>query len=208
MRQRLFALLPLTIAGLALSACQFEAGLTASSESIAGAAADALEEEIGERPEIDCGDKDIIVDNGKEVDCILTDPATGTEYDTVVTLQTVGDDEGWSVQVEVADEPIGGSTAAAEDPTEAEESQNSQEPQDDPTGEAAVGEVEDAIADALEPELGARPTIDCGEANVMLYEGRTVYCEVTDEATGDVFDIKATFSGVTNGQWMFDIELA
>ncbi|WP_205325283.1 hypothetical protein [Glycomyces sp. YM15] len=59
----------------------------------------------------------------------------------------------------------------------------------------------------LEDELGERPTIDCGEANVMLYEGRTVYCQVTDEATGDVFDVKATFSGVTNGQWRFDIEL-
>lgn len=205
MRPQRLALLPLAITGFAFSACQVEAGLTASGDSIAEAAADALEQEIGERPEVDCGDDDIIIDSGKEVDCVVTDPATEADYDATVTLEVIGDQEGWRVRVDVADEPSGESPAASASPTE---TQAPEEPQDDPTGQVAASEVEAAIADALEAQIGQRPSIDCGEVDVNLWEGRALYCWLTDEATGDQYEVKATFNGVSNGQWTFDIEVA
>ncbi|MCK2029425.1 hypothetical protein [Microbacterium galbinum] len=43
----------------ALTGCSFSASATASPDDIATLAEDALEAEIGQRPEIDCGDDSI-----------------------------------------------------------------------------------------------------------------------------------------------------
>ncbi|MFC3493706.1 hypothetical protein [Glycomyces rhizosphaerae] len=96
---------PTTLAALAfaLAACSFEA--TVTGEEVADAAADALEEQVGDQPEIDCGDDSVTVAEGKEVDSVLTDPATGTEYDATVTI-TEADGAEWKADVQVADAPI------------------------------------------------------------------------------------------------------
>ncbi|WP_100449190.1 DUF4333 domain-containing protein [Glycomyces xiaoerkulensis] len=104
MRKPIALGVPLAAAAMALSACTAEAGRTISADSIADAAADALEEQIGTRPDVDCGDDAVIPSEGKEVDCVLTDPETGDEYDTTVTF--AGEDGGeWNFDVQVASEP-------------------------------------------------------------------------------------------------------
>lgn len=68
----------------------------------AARAKDALEEQVGQRPEIDCGDEDIEVVEGESVTCLLTDTNTGSEMDTTVTFETV-DGTDFSLDVQVAD---------------------------------------------------------------------------------------------------------
>jgi hypothetical protein len=105
MRRQLLAALPLAIAA-ALSACSSEKGITVSGDSVADSVAGALEEEFGERPEVDCGgDDDIAVTSGKLVECTVVDPATGSEYDATAKLEVIGDYAGWRVRVEMAETP-------------------------------------------------------------------------------------------------------
>ncbi|MCC3763315.1 hypothetical protein K3N28_09550 [Glycomyces sp. TRM65418] len=83
--------LPLTLAALTLAACDSEA--TAIGE-----------EEAGQRPDIDCGDDEATIEEGREVDCVPTDPNTGTQYDTTVAI-TGFDGDQWNFGIEVAPEP-------------------------------------------------------------------------------------------------------
>ena len=48
----------------------------------------ALQEEVGadEPPGLDCGDGQVDLVPGTVVDCVLTDPASGTQYDAQVTI--------------------------------------------------------------------------------------------------------------------------
>jgi hypothetical protein len=93
--------LPVGLAVASLAACSFGTP-TVPADGLADLAEDALEEEVGQRPEIDCGSEDIEVVEGDEVTCVLTDPATGSEYDTVVSFTGVDGTE-YDIDVQVAD---------------------------------------------------------------------------------------------------------
>ena len=92
--------LPVGLAVAALAACSGTS--TISGEELAESAEDALEEEIGERPDIDCGEDDIEPEEGMEVTCVLSDPASGTEYDTTITF-TSADGDDWDFDIQVAE---------------------------------------------------------------------------------------------------------
>lgn len=98
----------------ALTGCTFSASATASPDDIATLAEDALEAEIGQRPEIDCGDDSIPLKEDSVVPCLLTDPASGAEFDADVTLTKV-DGTNVTVSVQVADTP---NNAPAPEPSE------------------------------------------------------------------------------------------
>ena len=91
---------------LVLGACSVTASAnrTVGAEQIADQAEGALEEQIGQRPEIDCGDDQVDLVDGEVVDCELTDPASGDEYDTTVTLSDVDGTE-YHIDVQVAEQP-------------------------------------------------------------------------------------------------------
>lgn len=95
--------------GIGLSGCSFSAstGTTSvPSDQVSTLAEDALEEQVGQRPEIDCGSEDFPLEDGASRVCLLTDPASGTEYDAEVTLSDI---EGttYHVDVQVASSPNG-----------------------------------------------------------------------------------------------------
>jgi len=98
----------------ALTGCTFSASATASPDDIATLAEDALEAEIGQRPEIDCGEDSIPLEEDSVVPCLLTDPASGAEFDADVTLTKV-DGTNVTVSVQVADAP---NNAPAPEPSE------------------------------------------------------------------------------------------
>jgi hypothetical protein len=93
--------LPAALAVAALAACSFGTP-TVPADDLATLAEDALEEQVGQRPEIDCGDEDVEVVEGESVTCLLTDTTTGSEMDTTVTFETV-DGTDYSIDVQVAD---------------------------------------------------------------------------------------------------------
>ena len=94
----------LVFAGLAGCSASASASLTVSADQLARTAEDALESEVGARPEIDCGDEQIRLKNGEEADCILTDPTTGTQFDADVTISEVEGTD-YVVNVQVAETP-------------------------------------------------------------------------------------------------------
>lgn len=100
------------IGGLALAAalagCSVtaSANLTVPASQVADVAASALEDEVGIRPEMDCGDEAVDLVDGEVVECVLTDPTTSSEFDAPVTIEDV-DGSDYRVDVEVADTPRG-----------------------------------------------------------------------------------------------------
>lgn len=192
--------LPLLFSAVALSACTLEAGSTVSGDRLGEAAADALEGELGSRPEVDCGDDDVIASDGKEVDCVVTDPATGEDHDAVVTFTGVEDDQ-WNIEVSVPDWQPGQETQEADD--------EARDEADDQGGSAdaiPAADLAAAAADALEAQVGSRPEIDCGEVDILPQEGRTVYCTLID--AGAEYETTVTFTGVDGGQWSIDVQVA
>lgn len=103
------ALVLAAAAGLLLTGCTVStsANFTQSPEKVADIAADALEQQVGTRPELDCGDEQIDIVEGETVDCVLTDPGTGTSFDAEVTITEVDGTE-YKVGVEVGTEPVEG----------------------------------------------------------------------------------------------------
>lgn len=101
------ALVLAAAAGLLLTGCTVStsANFTQSPDTVAGIAADALEEQVGTRPDLDCGDEQVDIVEGETVDCVLTDPGTGTSFEAEVTITEVDGTE-YNVGVEVGSEPL------------------------------------------------------------------------------------------------------
>nr|WP_277605797.1 DUF4333 domain-containing protein [Glycomyces sp. L485] len=198
--------MPLALVALGLSACTAEAGLTVPGEDLADLAADALEEQTGARPDIDCGDDSIIVSQDKEVDCTATSTETGAEYDTVVTFTSV-DGREYEISVEVASEPNG---AESEAPTSAPAEDDASEPAADAAElQIAAEDLASAVADALVEQLGSRPEIDCGkDITRTLHAGAIHYCELIDASTGEEYNITITITGVEGSQFNFSAEVS
>lgn len=91
-------------ASLLLAGCSFRASasLTVPASDIEDTAAGALEEQVGTRPDLDCGDERVKLIDDTTVDCTLTDPSSGSEYDAVVTISDVEGTK-YHVAVQVAD---------------------------------------------------------------------------------------------------------
>jgi len=87
-----------------LSGCSISGTVTADPADVAASAADALEQQVGSRPEMDCGAETIEIIDGTVVNCVLTDPETGLMYDAPVTISDV-DGLDYVVNVDVAAEP-------------------------------------------------------------------------------------------------------
>ena len=199
--------LPAALTFFAASACSLFSQ-TIPGEDLAEAAADAIEAQIGVRPEVDCGTEDITPEKGKEVDCTVADVDDGQELDAVVTFTGVDGDQ-WDIEVEVLpaadaeDEPT-----QDEAPTEpaGEETEDSAAA---PTGgEISAEALATAAEDALESEAGQRPEVDCGEVNYIPDNGRTVYCTLTDPSTGLEYSTTVTFTGVDGDRWSIQVEVA
>jgi hypothetical protein len=199
---RYTAVLPIALAALGLAACSAEAGPTVSGEDLADAAADALEAQIGQRPEVDCGDDSIIVSQDKEVDCLLHDPSTGSEFDTTVTFTGV-DGQDWDIDVQVASEPNGGEATESA----AEETSSAAPPADEAGLEIPADDLASAAADTLEEQVGMRPEIDCGDGiDITVYEGRQTYCDLIDGES--VYEVTITVTSIEGTAFDFDIEVA
>lgn len=77
---------------------------TVTSSEIADLAAKSLKEAVGLLPELDCGTGDVPVSEGFTVNCVLTAPDTGSEFETTVEIKDV-DGSKYSIDVEVAEQP-------------------------------------------------------------------------------------------------------
>lgn len=98
-RLRLLVVTPVLVLGLA--AC----GSSLAADDVAEGAEDALEAEVGARPEVTCPE-DLEAEVGAETRCTLTAPGDSEEYGVTVTVTSVeGDTANFDVQVD--EEPTG-----------------------------------------------------------------------------------------------------
>lgn len=87
-----------------LTGCTFSGSLTYTvpASTIATQAEDVFEQTVGMRPVVDCGTEDVVLTEGKHLDCVLTDPATGLKYEASVDLTEVQGTE-YKITVEGGD---------------------------------------------------------------------------------------------------------
>jgi hypothetical protein len=96
------ALLVLPALAFGLAACGTP---TLSADDVAKGAEDALEKQVGQRPDVTCPD-DVEAKVGNETRCTLTGGDDPTEYGVTVTVTSV-DGNNATFDVVVDDEPLG-----------------------------------------------------------------------------------------------------
>jgi hypothetical protein len=162
-RSRSFTLIPVTaLAVTLLAGCTFSVGVntapTVPPEDIEELAADELEDQVGVRPTIDCGDDDIPVEADTSVTCLLVDPGTGLEFDTVITFTEV-DGDNYAFDIQVAEVP-----------------NNAPEPTAEPGASVPIGDIEALAVTALSNVLDYVPELTCEGTEVEIVVGNTVNC--------------------------------
>ncbi|MCU1418433.1 MAG: hypothetical protein JWP32_2607 [Schumannella sp.] len=160
-------------AALLLSGCTFS--LTpqipeVDASGVATAVEDKLEEQVGSRPDVDCGTDKVKLEVGSTLTCVLTDPGSGLEYDTVVTFTSVKGTT-YEFDFHVADSP-----------------NNPPQPTVDPGSPTVPGEdIAALVVTALTPQLDSPPEVTCPEPEVTIAVDNTTYCTFTDaDGTHDV----------------------
>lgn len=160
-------------AALLLSGCTFS--LTPQipeidASDVATVVEDKLEEQVGSRPEVDCGDDKVQLEVGGKLTCVLTDPASSLEYDVVITFTEVKGTD-YQFDFQVADSP-----------------NNPPEPTVAPGSPTVPGsDIAALVVTALTPQLPAPPQVSCPEPEVTIAVDNQTYCSFTDEdGTHDV----------------------
>lgn len=189
----------LALSALALAACSASANLTIPASSVAEEAERILEEQIGSRPEIDCGDESVDLVDGTEVDCLLTDPVSGSEFDMTATLSDV-DGTKYTLNVQVADAPNNAATEGTEAATETAEAESPAN-LDVPNSQLA-----NLAAGALEGELGYAPTITCAEGALPLKVDQYIQCGITGP-DGNTRSVRITITSVEGTDFTINAEV-
>lgn len=161
-----------------LSGCNFS--FTPQIPEVAGsdvavAVEDKLEEQVGTRPEVDCGGDTVQLEVGTTLTCLLTDPGTDLEYDVVVTFTKVTGTD-YEFDFKVADSP-----------------NNPPEPTVDPDTPSVTGDdIAALVVTALTPSLPAPPVVSCPEPTVDIIVENITYCTFEDE--DGVHDVQVTIT--------------
>lgn len=168
MRTRILSLVVGTAAAVVLlTGCSFsltpQIPLVAGAD-VAAAVEDKLEQEVGTRPEVNCGDDDVQLEVGATLTCVLTDPGTGLAYDTVVTFTEVNGTD-YQFDFSVANSP-----------------NNPPEPTVDPNTPSVTGDdIAALVVTALTPSLPAPPVVSCPEPTVDIVVQNVTYCSFEDQ---------------------------
>ncbi|KQO60350.1 hypothetical protein ASF23_14090 [Curtobacterium sp. Leaf261] len=118
MRRGALTIVIVASACLALSACSFHVAagtgghrvnddVVASKAAFEKLVATTLAKSVdnGTTPDIDCGDDDVTLENGRVQHCALSVPGDSTRYDVRVEISDVQSYDDYSIDATVADEP-------------------------------------------------------------------------------------------------------
>lgn len=192
MSTRRLAVAPVVAVTMLLAGCTFSVGLdtapTVDPAEIEDAAAGSLEHQTGVRPDIDCGDAPIPVEEGRSVTCVLVDPVAGLEFDAVITFNDV-DFPRYYMDIQVADFP-----------------NNAPEPTATPGATVPIGDIEAAAIRALAPVLDYVPEVTCTGDVVPIVVGTTVDCSYP--SPDGVVDAVVTISAydATTGKYRIQVD--
>ena len=179
MRSRILSLaLVAGAAAVLLSGCNFSFTPqipTVAGSDVATAVEDKLEQTVGSRPDVDCGDDDVKLEVTGTLTCLLTDPGSGLEYDVVVTFTKVTGTD-YEFDFKVADSP-----------------NNPPDPTVDPNTPSVTGDdIAALVVTALSPSLPAPPEVSCPEPTVDIIVGNTTYCQYDDESGSHDVEVTIT----------------
>jgi len=165
-------------AAVLLSGCSFSFAPqipTVPGSDVATAVEDKLEETVGNRPDVDCGDDDVQLEVTATLTCLLTDPDSGLEYDVVVTFTKVTGTD-YEFDFKVADSP-----------------NNPPEPTVDPDTPSVTGDdIAALVVTALSPSLPAPPEVSCPEPTVDIIVENVTYCTYEDDQ--GIHDVQVTIT--------------
>lgn len=170
MRSRHLAIPVAAVAVALLAGCTWSVGTntspTVAPDELETLAADNLEEAVGLRPVIDCGDDDIPVKVDTSVTCLLVDPVAGLEFDTLITFTDVSNSASggleYTIDIQVADVP-----------------NNAPEPTAEPGASVDIEQIEALAITALSNVLDYVPEVECEGDSVEIVVGNTVDCVYT-----------------------------
>jgi hypothetical protein len=192
-RSRSLTLIPVAaLAATLLSGCVFSVGVnnapTVPPEDIEQLAADELEAQVGVRPTIDCGEDEIPVEVDTSLTCLLVDPGTGLEFDTVITFTEV-DGDTYAFDIQVADVP-----------------NNAPEPTAAPGASVPIEDIEALAITALNNTLDYVPEVTCEGTEVEIVVGNTVAC--TYESPEGAVDAVVTITAfdATTGRYEIRVD--
>ena len=80
---------------------------TVASAKVAETVADAVEERVGWRPEVDCGAEDFALHVGDSHTCTITDPDSGLQWETAVELTNI-DGSRFKVRLDISRKALNG----------------------------------------------------------------------------------------------------
>lgn len=160
------------VGSLALAGCSASVGgepATVGSAKVADTVESLLEDEVGRRPDVDCGARDFALANGTSLTCVLTDPESGQRYEVAVVISDV-DGADFRVDADVADEPV--------------DSQD--EPADEPTDGAATlvltgAEIGATAMSALSEQVDDAFEIFCDDGEYEVTVGTQLTCTYADD---------------------------
>lgn len=162
MRSRFLTVVPVVAAAMLLAGCTFSVGVdttpTVPAEEIENAAAGALENTTGVRPDIDCGDDPVPVAEGRTFTCLLVDPVAGLEFDVAITFNDV-DFPRYYFDIQVADV-----------------ANNAPVPTAEPGASVPISDIEALAIQALSTTLDFVPQVTCTGDQVDVVVGTTVDC--------------------------------
>jgi hypothetical protein len=191
-RSRSFTLIPVAaLAVTLLAGCTFSVGVntapTVPPEDIEELAADELEERVGVRPTIDCGADEIPVEADTSVTCLLVDPGTGLEFDTVITFTEV-DGDNYAFDIQVAEVP-----------------NNAPDPTAEPGASVPIADIEALAVTALNNVLDYVPAVTCEGTEVEIVVDNTVAC--TYESPEGPVDAVVTITAYDATQGTYEIRV-
>lgn len=183
---------PLALAALALASTALLAGcalipsgpVMIDADDIADTAEEALEDAYDIEYKVDCGDDEVELDEGENIDCIATERESDLEWDAEVEITEVKGTK-YEIEVELADEP-----------NNADEVEDDTDTDTDTDGAVTVpGEdIASLAVEALSPVLGYEPSdMACASDEVEIYVDNIEYCGFTGE-DGEIVYVDVTIT--------------
>lgn len=162
---------------------EFEAEVSpVGAEDLSAVVGDEVRDQVKADPQVSCAD-DMAREVGAEGSCSAQFVGEEKPRSVKVSVGSVEDDGRVGVDVvlvpSVGDEPLSDSR----------------------------GSVASVVADALAGQLGAKPSVDCGDGFVPLVDGGRLVCSVSSVEGELLGDAEVVLGGVSGGSYEVDVQL-
>lgn len=192
-----------TVGALSLLALGLLGGCSSTDDISASdmeqAAVSAVKSSSGQDTAVNCEGASMPAEAGASTTCRLTVEGEASDRSAVIEVADVTE-QGYSLDVKVI--PALDDSSALPSPSVRPSATGANTP--DSAEKSSVAEV---AAEALEPHLGQRPQVDCGEGSVLLAEGTELECSVVSASDHALGDARVVLNQVEGSGYSVDVTL-